>query len=78
MLKVEVGQRLKEARLSAGYTQKQVAEQMGTVQTAYIGQVGIRLRQDGLFVQAVRRVGGLFIRHRRRKRTAYQQRNEQF
>ena len=36
MLKVEVGQRLKEARLSAGYTQKQVAEKMGTVQTAYI------------------------------------------
>lgn len=36
MLKIEVGKRLKEARKNAGYTQKQVAEKMGTVQTAYI------------------------------------------
>lgn len=36
MLAVELGKRLKEARIGAGYTQKQVAEKMGTVQTAYI------------------------------------------
>jgi len=35
-LKNEVGKRLKEARNEAGYTQKQVAEKMGTVQSAYI------------------------------------------
>lgn len=36
MIKDEVGKRLKEARKTAGYTQKQVAEKMGTVQSAYI------------------------------------------
>ncbi len=36
VLKIEVGKRLKEARKEAGYTQKQVAEKMGTVQSAYI------------------------------------------
>ncbi len=36
VLKIEVGKRLKEARKEAGYTQKQVAEEMGTVQSAYI------------------------------------------
>ena len=36
MLKNEVGKRLKEARKVAGFTQKEVAEKMGTVQSAYI------------------------------------------
>lgn len=44
--KLEVGKRLKEARKNAGYTQKQVAEKMGTVQTAYIKYENGRLELD--------------------------------
>ena len=44
--KIEVGKRLKEARKNAGYTQKQVAEKMGTVQTAYIKYENGRLELD--------------------------------
>ncbi len=35
MLKKEVGQRLKESRVAAGYTQKQVAEKMNVRQPYY-------------------------------------------
>ena len=35
MLKVEIGKRLKESRKAAGYTQKQVAEKLNTVQPVY-------------------------------------------
>lgn len=46
MIKIEVGKRLKEARKNAGYTQKQVAEKMGTVQTSYIKYENGRLELD--------------------------------
>lgn len=36
MIKIDVGKRLKEARKNAGFTQKAVAEKMGTVQSSYI------------------------------------------
>lgn len=35
ILKEEIGKRLKESRLSAGFTQKQVAEHLNMLQPAY-------------------------------------------